>query len=85
MKDLEADPQWMKRTRFWIDMGTDEAMHDPAKNVQDVKDLAELLTKSGLVAGRDFRLLVVESAKHNEPAWAQRFGEVLIFFFAQAR
>ena len=71
----------MKRARFWIDMGTDEAMHEPAKNLQDVKDLAALLSSNGLVENRDFRLLIVEGGKHNEAAWANRFDQVLTFFF----
>ena len=78
---LKSDANWMKRTRFWIDMGTDEAMHEPAKNVQDVNDLAALLSSNGLVENKDFRLLIVEGGKHNEPAWAKRFDQVLEFFF----
>jgi len=80
-KDLAKDPGWMKRTRFWIDMGTEEGMQEPAKNVANVRQLAALLTSNGLAPDRDFRLLVVDGAKHNETAWAQRFDQVLIFFF----
>ena len=62
-------------------MGTEEGMQEPAKNVADVRQLAALLTSNGLAPDRDFRLLIVDGAKHNETAWAQRFDQVLIFFF----
>jgi predicted alpha/beta superfamily hydrolase len=78
--DLADDPAWMKRTRFWIDTGTDEG-RPQEKQVDVVRSLGSLLEKNGLKPDRDFRLSVIEGAKHNEAAWSQRFDQVLLFFF----
>ncbi len=80
LRDLTDDPAWIKRTRFWIDTGTDEG-RPQEKQVDVVRSFASLLEKNGLKPDRDFRLKIVEGAKHNEPAWSQRFDQVLLFFF----
>jgi predicted alpha/beta superfamily hydrolase len=80
MKDLADDPKWMKRTKFWIDTGTAEGSAFE-KQVSIVRTFSEVLEKNGLKPNQDFRVEIVEGAKHNEPAWSQRFDQVLLFLF----
>ena len=80
---IDADPSWLKRTRLWLDIGTAEGA-DPAEqdaHVQDVRQLEWLLYAQKLAPERDFRVSVVEGARHNEQAWAQRFDQVLQFLY----
>ncbi|HEX8520820.1 MAG TPA: alpha/beta hydrolase-fold protein [Tepidisphaeraceae bacterium] len=81
MTDLAKDAAWMKKTKFWIDTGTAEGTAFQ-KQVDLIKKLGELLASNGLEAEHDFRLKIVDGAKHNEAAWSQRFDQVLIFFFS---
>jgi predicted alpha/beta superfamily hydrolase len=84
-KDLAQDARWMKQTKFWLDIGTEEGKTpaNQAKSVEDLKNFAELLEFSGLTPETDFKLRVFEHAKHNETAWAARFDQVLFFFFGK--
>jgi len=50
--------------------------------VDDVRDLAEILRRSGLHEQR-LRMKIDEDAGHNEGAWAARFPEALAFLFGK--
>lgn len=50
--------------------------------VDDVRELAEILRRSGLQEQR-LRLRIDEEAGHNEGAWAARFPEALAFLFGK--
>lgn len=80
MKDLANPSGWMKQTRFWIDTGAAEGT-EPQAQVDLVRTFGKTLEQNGLARDHDFRISIVEGAKHNEAAWSKRFGQVLQFFF----
>jgi len=63
--------------RIWIDMGTIEG---PGA-VESARDLAIALERKGWKPGKDLALVIDGFAQHNEPAWAGRMGEILLFLF----
>ena len=76
----ETDLSWAKGKKIWLDCGTKEGEADQhEKYVDSVKRLAAVLKKAGLREGKDYRVVIVDGAEHNESAWAKRFGEVLMF------
>ena len=82
IRDVEADAEWLKNARVWIDMGTAEgSAANAGRYVEDAKRFAELMEKAGMTKGRDFEFRPIEGAAHNEVAWARRFDQVLMFFF----
>jgi predicted alpha/beta superfamily hydrolase len=80
LTDLVMHPGAMKDVRLWLDMGTNEGPN-PDIAVQNCASLAAALRKRGRVEGRDFIWRKVDGAAHNEAAWAERFGEILVFLF----
>ena len=85
LKAIESDPAPLKRERIWLDIGTAEGPPEEAgANVANVQWLAVTLKKAGLIEGTDFSSRTIEGAQHNEKAWADRFGNVLQFFFAKS-
>ena len=63
--------------RIWIDMGTNEGV----SGVADAQALAKALEAKGWKPGKDLALVIDGFAGHNEPAWAGRIGEILLFLF----
>lgn len=74
------DPAFMRRVRWWIDIGTAEG-DDPDVQVQNVRDLASVFRAAGLRDGREFQEWEAPGAQHNERAWSQRLDRVLRFLF----
>src|ERR1700733_8110390 len=68
--------------RIFLAIGTAEAGRQDRdqRAVDDVRDLAGILPRSGLDEKR-LRLQIVDGATHHESAWAQRFPEALRFLF----
>ncbi len=80
----KGDNAWMKRVRFWVDMGTAEGrqLDTFSKGVAWTRELVALFDRAGLVPGRDYYYQEVYEGEHNEAAWADRFDKVLLYFFA---
>jgi predicted alpha/beta superfamily hydrolase len=85
MRSTTADRAWLRRTKFWIDMGTAEGQDaaDSAGAIQSTRQFVEILDGAGLVPGRDYYYQEVHEAKHNEAAWAARFDRTLLYFFGK--
>jgi enterochelin esterase-like enzyme len=69
--------------RIYLGVGTHEVGNadKDAKTVDDVRELESILRLAGLDDQR-LKVLVEESAAHNEAAWAARFPEALEFLFS---
>ncbi len=85
MRSTTAEPDWMKRTKFWIDMGTAEGQDaaDSASAIASTRQFVEILDGARLLPGRDYYYQEVHAAKHNEAAWATRFDRTLLYFFGK--
>lgn len=68
-----------KPVRLWVDIGTAEDKDGGA--LKDAQALRDALIERGWKTGTDLAYKEAEGAGHNEPAWAARFGQVLIFLF----
>ncbi len=71
-----------KPVRLWVDIGTAEDKDGVA--VKDTQALRDALVERGWKTGTDLAYREAEGAGHNEPAWAARFGDVLVFLFPSA-
>jgi glycosidase/predicted alpha/beta superfamily hydrolase len=73
----------LKRTRFWIDAGSEERVGDrPADAYLDAaREFAAVLKTAGLDEGSDYRFVIAEGAEHNESAWRDRFPAILEFLY----
>jgi predicted alpha/beta superfamily hydrolase len=82
LKEIQIDPQELKREKIWVDIGTAEGPAEEAsQGVSYVQTLTKTLAGAGMVRDKDFVSRTIEGAQHNETAWASRFGDVLKFFF----
>ena len=85
LTDLSADTNWIRGTRFWLDMGTKEGT-DPDFHLRNSRDLAKRFRADPtLREGIDYAYHEIENAPHNESAWSARFDQVLEFLFATSR
>jgi predicted alpha/beta superfamily hydrolase len=85
LDEIAADDHaWMKRMRFWVDMGTKEGGrgHVPAAILR-TRRLIDVFDAAGLAPGRDYYYCEVAGGEHNEAAWAKRFDKMLLYFFAR--
>jgi len=73
----EAKPK--PRLRIWVDIGTREGRH----HVENARLLKAGLLKGGWVDGDDLHYEEIQGGTHSEGSWAERFGRVLEFLFAQ--
>jgi predicted alpha/beta superfamily hydrolase len=77
-----ADHDWMKGTRFWIDMGEGETDDYPTgEAIPHLQTLIATLQSAGLTKGNDFQSLVAQGDDKNEAAWSKRFAQVLTFLY----
>jgi len=85
LKECREDHAWMKRTRFWLDMGTLETRQIATYNtaIADARAWVGLFDEAGLIPGRDYYYAEVFEGEHNEAHWAARFDKVLLFFFGK--
>ena len=82
LKRFEADMSWAKGKKFRVDIGpAEEAGAEKQAFVDGARQIDALLKKAGLIEGKDYRFKVIEGAQHNEKAWRNRFGDVLMFLF----
>ena len=65
--------------RLWVDIGTAE--DDNGEALSDAQQLRDALLQKGWTSGKDFTYTEFPGAKHNEAAWAARFGDVLRFLW----
>lgn len=63
--------------RIWLDTGTDEGVNAE----RDAAELHKALLGKGWADGRNLLFYLDKGAKHNEEAWAKRFGMILMFLF----
>ena len=81
----DGDKAWMRRMRFWLDMGTREGPgrgHVPA-SIRSTRRLVGCFDAAGLIPGRDYLYSEVAGGEHNEAAWAARFDKMLLYFFGR--
>ncbi len=79
-----ADHDWMKGTRFWVDMGEGETEDYPTgEAVPHLQTLVATLESAGLTKGNDYQDLVAEGDEQNEAAWSKRFGQVLTYLYGK--
>lgn len=85
LKSLESDPSWMKKVRFWVDMGTAEGRQVAgfSQGIARTRQLVKIFESAGLKEGKDYAYLEVEGGEHNEAAWNARSPEILGFLFAK--
>jgi predicted alpha/beta superfamily hydrolase len=83
LDELREDAEWMRRTRFWLCMGTREGNKrgHVSPHIERTRRLVELFDGAGLVPGRDYLYWEVAGGEHDEAAWSGRFGKVLLYFF----
>jgi predicted alpha/beta superfamily hydrolase len=63
--------------RIWLDIGKREG----SKIKHQVRALKEILLANGWHEGADFAYAEIPEARHEESAWAARFGDVLKFLY----
>jgi predicted alpha/beta superfamily hydrolase len=76
LRFIESLPQ-KPDTRIWTDVGTREG----GKALKDGRRLRDALLAKGWREGADLRYVEAEGARHQEPAWAERFPAVLEFLY----
>jgi predicted alpha/beta superfamily hydrolase len=67
--------------RIWLDIGSDEG--DEATT--GARHLRDALVAKGWALGRDLRYVEAPHARHDESAWAARFGAMVRFLFPRRR
>lgn len=63
--------------RIWLDIGRKEGVQIK----HQVRAMKEMLLAQGWHLGADFSYAEIPNARHEESAWAARFGEVLKFLY----
>lgn len=81
----DGDPAWMRRMRFWLDMGTreDGARGHVTPSIRSTRRLVACFDAAGLNPGRDYLYWEVAGGEHNEAAWGGRFDKMLLYFFGR--
>jgi predicted alpha/beta superfamily hydrolase len=71
--------------RIWEDIGTEEgdSTQDTTETVEDAQALRDALTAKGWAVDTDLKYTVIPGGRHNEAAWAARFGDILQFLYPQ--
>jgi predicted alpha/beta superfamily hydrolase len=87
LRDLDGSPGWLRRMRFWIDMGTKEGKlrGEVPYGISRTRKLIEHFDKAGLLPGHDYVYWEVTGGEHSEVHWARRFDKVLLYFFGRRR
>lgn len=83
--EFSGDLAWLKRTHFWLDMGTREGgSREPGKHaVARARRLVQKLDQARLLPSRDYYYMKVSGGGHDEAHWARRFDKVLLYLFGR--
>jgi predicted alpha/beta superfamily hydrolase len=83
LDELERQHVWMRKTRFWLCMGTKEGTgRGPVTmHLRRTRHLVSIFDRARLVPGRDYNYWEVAGGEHTEAAWAARFDKVLLYFY----
>jgi predicted alpha/beta superfamily hydrolase len=83
----DGDKAWMRRMRFWLDMGTREdgvrVRGHVTPSIRSTRRLVACFDEAGLIPGRDYLYWEIAGGEHNEAAWAARFDKMLLYFFGR--
>ena len=81
----DGDTAWMRRMRFWVDMGTREGSGrgHVTPSIRSTRRLIGCFDAAGLIPGRDYLYWEAAGGEHNEAAWAARFDKILLYFFGR--
>ncbi len=85
LKDARERRDWMRETRFWVDMGSkeDRQIAEFSRAIASTRELVAIFDRAGLVPGRDNYNWEVVDGEHNEAHWAARFDKMLLYFFGR--
>lgn len=85
LKELEGGPRWMRRMRFWVDMGTKEGVASGAvpPGILRTRKLIQQFDAAGLLPGAHYYYWEVAGGEHTESHWAARFDKILLYFFGR--
>jgi len=81
LREVRALPR-RPAVRLYVSIGGTE--DDSGAALTGARDLREALHQAGWRVGGDLFYAEAPGAKHNEAAWAARFGDVLRFLFPAA-
>jgi predicted alpha/beta superfamily hydrolase len=81
LRDVQALTK-RPRTRIWLDIGTKEG-RDTAEATGGARALRDALVAKGWKENSDLKYFEADGAEHNETAWAERAGPMLIFLFGK--
>jgi hypothetical protein len=99
MPDFASNSQWLKSTRFYIDMGTKgggagypphtdpKSANDPAAAqdaINDARQLVAAFDSAGMTRGKDYVYEEVPGGEFNESAWQTRVEPMLKSIFPPA-
>lgn len=86
LHELQGGPRWMRRMKFWVDMGTKEGVtksdHLPP-GILRTRKLVQVFDAAGLVPGHHYYYWEVAGGEHTESHWAARFDKILLYFFGR--
>lgn len=86
LREWAGGAAWMRKVRFWLDIGTLEDWGRVAavpECVEDARRLVSHFDDAGLVPGKDYYYWEVTGGEHNEAAWGARFDKLLLYFFGR--
>lgn len=85
LQEASEGRDWMKDTRFWVDMGSkeDRQIAEFSRAIASTRELVAVFDRAGLVPGRDYYYWEVVDGEHNEAHWAARFDKVLLYLFGR--
>jgi predicted alpha/beta superfamily hydrolase len=87
LKELAGGRRWMRRMRFWVDMGTREgvAKGEIPPAILRTRKLIQQFDAAGLLPGLHYYYWEVAGGEHSEAHWAARFDKFLLYFFGRRR
>lgn len=87
LKEFEGGPRWMRRMRFWVDMGTKEGVSktEIPQAILRTRKLIQQFDAAGLLPGHHYYYWEVTGGEHSEAHWAARFDKFLLYFFGRRK
>lgn len=86
LKELQGGPRWMRRMRFWVDMGNKEggaAKGELPSAITRTRKLIEHFDMAGLLPGHHYYYTEITGGEHNESHWAARLDKVFLYFLGR--